>query len=735
MKRLSMSSNSIELLKLNSLIAKLNSSNQFSRALQVFDEIHSSHHLKPDHYTLATALTACANLHDVSTGAQLHSLVVRCGFKAYPHVCNSLLSLYSKSNQLTSVIRVFSEISSPDVYSWTTLLSAHVKCGRTDVAIQVFDRLPHKNIAMWNAVLTGCVENGSNEIAFNMFWRMHLSGVGHDHYSLASVLSLCCRPVMLDFGRLVHGLVVRTGFLSRVSVVNAILTMYFNCEMVPDSYELFEEAKANTCNQITYNAMIAGLVSCGKDLEALIVFIEMQEAYFTPTELTFVSVMSSCSSVKMLKFGQQVHSLAVKVGFEAYTSVSNATMTMYSNCEDLGSACLVFEMLQVKDLVSWNSIVAVYAQWNYSRSAVDVYLQMQIHGIAPDEFTVGSLLSCSELETTKMIQALVTKTGLTSHAHVCNALLSSYSKYGVIVHARQVFVDMSCVNLISWNSLISACLFNGLTIEGLQLFSKMLISGFAPNEYTLSTVLSICAAIPALGSGKEVHGYILRIGFDSEVSLCNALITTYAKCGNLKYSSKVFDGMTRRDVVTWNSMIAAYSQHGEGKRAISCFKKMQELGVLKPDEATFTTVLSACSHAGLVDQGLEIFSSMVEDYGMEPRMDQYCCIIDLLGRAGRLTEAYRLINTMPFQADSSIWWVVLSACAAHGNVMLGTVAAKFLLDEEPNNSVIYVLLSNIYAAVGQWEDSASMRELMTKHGVMKQPGFSWIEPQKPSECR
>ncbi|KAJ4967341.1 hypothetical protein NE237_019190 [Protea cynaroides] len=733
------------LLKLNSLIAELIRSHQNSSALQVCTQIHSSHHLKPDNYTLVSSLTACANLHDTVAGDQLHSHATRAGFKAYAHVGNALLSLYAKSKDLNSVNRLFGEITIPDVYAWTTLLSAYAKSGQIDYACQLFDRVLyrnaatwngcqvfdgrlHRSVAIWNAIITGCVENGREGTALEMFLKMHRWGVGHDHYTFASVLSLCCSPELVEFGRQVHSLVTRSGFLVRVSVVNALLTMYFNCGVVQGAYDVFEDAKGTTYNHITYNAMIAGLMSCGRDTEALDLFMEMREACLVPTELTFVSVMSSSSYMGMVKLGRQVHAHIIKMGFESYSSVSNATITMYSSCADLDSAWVVFKRLEVKDSVSWNSMISGCAKCNCLSFAIRIYLQMQRAGLETDDFTVGILLSYSDsLVMVEMIQALVIKNGLLSNILVCNALVSSYSKHGMIEYAFQVFQSMCSQNLISWNTIISGCLFNGLPLLGLDLFRELFLSELRLNLYTLTVVLSTCASIAALRHGKQVHSYILKWGFGLETPLGNALITMYSKCGILDWASKVFSRMMQRDIVSWNAMICAYAQHGEGKEAIRCFMELQNLDDIKPDEATFTAVLSACSHAGLVNEGCQIFSTMVNEYGITPGVDHCSCIIDLLGRAGHLDEAGTLINTMPVQADSRMWWALLGACQAHGNVLLGRVAAEVLLEIEPDNSAAYVQLANIYAAAGQWNEAASVREMMTKRGVVKQPAYSWIE--------
>ncbi|KAG4115055.1 hypothetical protein ERO13_D12G077500v2, partial [Gossypium hirsutum] len=648
----------------------LTRSTRYQDALCLFDEIHCLHHnVKPDHYTLSTALKACASLPNLEFGTKLHAYAIKSGFKPYSHVSNTLLFLYSKTHHLASVERVFNEIEHPDVYSWTTMLSSCSKLGGISYACEVFDKMPKKEVA-------------------------------HDNYSFASVLSTCYIE-NLGFGRQVQALVVKTGFLFRASVLNAAITMYFNCEDVENACRVLEEVECSVYDGITFNVMIDGLLNVGRVEQALLMFREMLEACLGPSELTFVSLMSSCSCRRV---GDQVYAQAVKLGFEQSTSVSNAAITMYSTCGDLNAARLVFERLEQKDIVSWNTLLSTYAQRSSSSSAFVIYMEMRRSGIEPDEFTFGKFI---------MIHALVFKNGLISRVQVSNALVSSYSKHGEMNQAYQLF-QMSPKNLISWNTIISGFFLNGFPAQGLEQLTKLLISNLRPNSYTFSIAISICASISSLNNGKQLHAYILRHDFSSETSLGNALITMYAKCGTLNWSLRVFNEMIAKDSISWNALISAFAQHGEGKEAVNCFKAMKGVGRVKPDQATFTALLSACSHAGLVDDATWILNSMVNEYGFDPGEDHLSCMVDLLGRAGYLDEAERVIDSKHIEPCSNIWWTLFSACAAHSNLRLARIIAKFLLETEQNNPSVYVLLSNTYAAAGQWEEAA------------RQPGSSWI---------
>lgn len=588
--------------------------------------------------------------------------------------------------------------------------------------------MPIRNKPAWNALITGFVNRGCRGLAVELFGRMHRMGIGFDRYTFASILSLCDSVELVGFGQQVHSMVIRTGFVEySVAVVNALVTMYFDCGVVENGISVFREAKV--CDVITYNGLIAGLVKWEMDEDALIVFKELiREVHLRPTtELTYVSVLSACTSKE---FGEQVYGQVIKIGLGDSSLVGNAAVTMYSDFRDLASARQVFESIQGKDVVSWNAMISGYSQENVHESAIELYRQMLTAQMEPDEFTYGSILACLPLaKDVNVIQAAVVKNGSITFTEVGNALVSAYAKCEETDTAYKIFNAMPFKNLISWNSIITGSVLSGFPMAGLQSFSELLNAGLKPNSYTLSTVLSTSAAMSALKFGEQTHGYILKSGSDSETTLGNCLITMYAKCGDLASSSKVFSGMHQRDTVSWNAIIAAYSLNGDGHGAVHYFNLMQK-SVILPDHATFTIVLSACSHGGMIDKGHSVLLSMIRDYGVEPQVDHYCCMLDLLSRGGHLNEAERLINSMPCGANSHIWWTVLSACCTYGNARLGKIAAGFLLEVEPTNAAVYVLLSNITAARGNWEEASSIREQMRNKGVVKKHGCSWIESRE-----
>ncbi|CAK8575239.1 unnamed protein product [Lathyrus sativus] len=714
-----------QILQLNHKLSHLTRTNQFSDSLKLFTKIHSSHFHKPDHYTLSIVITATANTGHVTTfGNQLHSFAIQTGLKAHSHVANSLLSLYSKAHDINSVQLVFEDVLYPDVYSWTTILSAVTRLSHVDYALHVFDKMPKCYVAVWNAIITGCSDNGREDVAFKLFKDMFRMNVRPDNYTFATILSLCSLEV-LDYGRHVHSIVFKTGFLVRTSVVNSLITMYSNCGCVANAYEVFEETEDGVRDHVTYNAMIDGFVGMERFEDAFVVFRDMHRACICLTEVTFVSVLSSCCS---LRVGCQAQALAIKMGFDhGYTAVDNSTITMYSCFGEVNEARKVFKRMEEnRDLVSWNVMISMFFQENFNEEAILTYMKMRREGIEPDEFTYGSLLAALDsLQMVEMFHSLLCKNGLIK-VEVWNALISSYSRNGKIKCAFQIFSDLPYKSLVSWNGIISGFLMNGCPVQGLTQFSALLNTNLKPNAYSFSLVLSICSCISDMGHGKQVHGYLLRHGFDSEISLGNALVTMYSKCGSLDRSLSVFNAMIERDTITWNAIISAYSQHGQGKEAVHCFEAMQISPENKPNQATFTAVLSACSHSGLVDDATRIFYIMVKVYGFVPSVDHVSCIVDMLGRSGYLDEAERVITDGYFGAHSNVCWSLFSACAVHGNLILGRKIARLLLEREHNNPSVYVLLSNICAEAGQYEEAAKLRDMMKQFGTTKQPGCSWI---------
>lgn len=306
-------------------------------------------------------------------------------------------------------------------------------------------------------------------------------------------------------------------------------------------------------------------------------------------------------------------------------------------------------------------------------------------------------------------------------------MLTCYAKQGEVAAARVLFDDMEEKDVVCWNVMIDGYAQHGLANEALVLFRRMLAEKVEPNEVTAVAVLSACGQIGALESGRWIHSYIEnRRNIKVNAQVGTALINMYSKCGSLKDARLVFDRVNDKDVVVWNSMIVGYAMHGFGKDALQLFNEMCRIR-LKPSDITFIGLLSACAHAGLVNEGRRFFNTMKDEYAIEPKVEHYGCMVNLLSHAGQVEEAYKLVMDMKIEPDSVLWGTLLGACRLHGNIALGEKIAEYLICQNLANSGTYVLLSNIYAAIGNWDGVARVRTLMKEKGVQKEPGCSSIE--------
>lgn len=305
-------------------------------------------------------------------------------------------------------------------------------------------------------------------------------------------------------------------------------------------------------------------------------------------------------------------------------------------------------------------------------------------------------------------------------------MVDLYAKVGELDSAQQVFDEMPLRDVPTWNALIAGLAQGSRPKDALALFWRMRADGVVlPNEITVVGALSACAQMGAVGEGRDVHSYARELGLDTNVRVCNALIDMYAKCGSVERACEVFDGMPERSLVSWNVMIMGLALHGHGARALELFEQMGRTAT-DPDEVTYLAALCACNHAGLVDDGLRLFNNMAE-LGVTRTIKHYGCVVDLLGRAGRLQEAYNAIESMPLVQDVVLWQSLLGSCKTYGNIALAERASLKLAELGSNHSGDYVLMANVYAAHRRWDDVGRVREAMRSSDVRKIPGFSFLQ--------
>ncbi|ERM98631.1 pentatricopeptide repeat-containing protein At5g04780 [Amborella trichopoda] len=440
------------------------------------------------------------------------------------------------------------------------------------------------------------------------------------------------------------------------------------------------------------------------------------------------NLLQRCVLEKSLSKGKSYHAHIIQNRLQTDTKLSNILINMYWKCGSLDYARFVFDSMPQKSLVSWNMIIGGYTQNGEEDQAMKLFLKMMREKVTPSEFSLSSILcACSAklaLEESKQLHAFAIKTSFYTNTYVGTSLLDIYAKCNLIDDSSLVFDEMPERSEVSWSLMISGYVNNDECEEALKLFGISLSRGFAVTEFSLSSSLSACASLAALIEGNQLHALAIRSGFLLNLFVDASLIDMYAKSGSIEESYKVFSSLIDRNVVIWNAMISGFSKHACGIQALMMFEKMKQIG-LEPNRTTYTSLLSACAHSGLVEEGQRHFALMARDF--EPDVHHYACIVDLLGRAGFIDEAKRLIDLMPFEPTPSIWGSLLGASRFYKNLSLAEIAAKNLFMIEPNNAGNHVLLSNIYASDERWEEVARVRKALKDSGTKKEKGQSWIE--------
>ncbi|XP_010911485.1 putative pentatricopeptide repeat-containing protein At1g77010, mitochondrial [Elaeis guineensis] len=670
-------------------------------------------------------LRSCVAPRFRSQGQQLHQLLFKSGHASSLFASNCLLQMYARCGpDLTDSRRLFDEMPHRNCFSWNLLLDACLKLGDRAAALELFDSMSERNTFSWNAIVTGLVRYGDLENARRLFEEMPMRD------------AVACNAV-------IHG--------------------YARKGQVHEAFRLFKEmgshfvGPSSPCNDGFVLATV--LSACadhvahdfGKQIHARIVMSQVD--LDTVLGSTLVNMYAKCEDFDSA-------CLVLDSMLEPDDFSLSALISGYADHGSLVDARKVFDKRENPGVVLWNSIINGYVINDQGEEALHLFRRMRREGVMPDSSTLVSLLGASmsfgELEYGKQLHACCCRHGLIENIVVASALIDSYSKSGYwedackvfselkvhdtvvlnsminvysncgrIVEARRVFKSIPSKSLISWNSMIVGNSQNGCAVEALEVFSEMHRLDLRLDKVALASAVSACASICLLGLGEQIFAQATLVGLESDVVISSSIIDLYCKCGGVSQGRRLFNEMRNFDVVLWNSMLMGYASNGYGIEVLELFETMRNAGV-SPNVVTFIALLSGCCHCGLIEEGLRWFHRMKGDYGIEPVVEHYSCIVDLLVRAGRLKEAVDFIDTMPFETDASMWTSVLGGCKAHGDEALGNKVAEKLIELNPQHSGSYVQLSSIYAAQGDWESSVQVRQMMHERRIKKNPGFSWI---------
>ncbi|ESQ30063.1 hypothetical protein EUTSA_v10011264mg [Eutrema salsugineum] len=629
--------------------------------------------------------------------------------------CNSQISKLARNGNLQEAEAIFRQMSQRSIVSWNAMISAYAENGKMSKAWEVFDEMPVRATTSYNAMITAMVKNKCDiGSAYDLFRAIPEKNA----VSYATMITGFVRAGMFEkaeslytktpvkFRDPVASNVLLSGFLRAGKLKEAVRVFegmvvkeVISCSSMIDGYckmgklvdarNIFDGMAQK--NVITWTAMIDGYFKAGFFEDGFGLFLRMRREGDVGVNANTLAVMfKACRDFVRYREGSQIHALVSRMplGFDLF--LGNSLISMYSKLGSMGEAKAVFGVMTKKDSVSWNSLITGLVQRGQISEAYELFEKM------PKK----DMVSWTDM-------------------------IKGFSGRGEISKCVELFRMMPEKDSITWTAMISAFVSNGYYEEAIFWFHKMLRKEVRPNSYTFSSVLSATACLAALIEGLQIHAKVMKMNVANDLSVQNSLVSMYSKCGNTNDSYKIFSCISEPNVVSYNTMISGFSYNGFGKEALRLFSVLESTGK-EPNGVTFLAVLSACAHVGYVDLGWEYFRSMKSSYGIEPGPDHYACMVDLLGRSGMLDKAYHLISSMPFEPHSGVWGSLLGASKTHVRVDLAELAAKKLIELEPDSATPYVVLSQLYTIVGKNRDGDRIRNLKKSKRIKKDPGSSWI---------
>ncbi|KAH7415758.1 hypothetical protein KP509_14G059200 [Ceratopteris richardii] len=656
--------------------------------------------VSPNKVTFMSILPAFVDSSAAFCGMEVHDLVLKYGFESDLNLANALLSMYGK-------------------------------CGRVEDGLMLFDSMPEKNTLTWTVTVQCLVQNGDSNNALLLFNQMQNEGAVPDSVTYINMLSAFSDQDSLVQGKIFHALLIPGLGKKDIELNNALLNMYSKCGSLETAESIFNGMVERSV--ISWNAMIYAYVQHEQNHSAIQLFTDMVSQNEAPDRVTFLSVLSACAqetgpqSFRVLEKAMDVHSMVVHYGMETDVVLGNTLILVYGKHKALQDAQGVFESLSDRNVVSWNIIIVEKVQ---DRKASEILSQMLEEGVMPNRNTITSILTACK-------HSSLLTFGKDTHARISvsmygldtvtgNRLIDMYLNCGSVSCAQEVFNCLLDRDIIIWTQMIGGYVNWRQNKLALNLFDRMQQESLGMDRVTLICILSACASCSALAKGKSLHACISGSGLEHDVAVGNALLNMYGKCGNMREAHTFFSQMAVTDVVSWSSMIANYAQHGHSKNALQVFDEMQHQNVV-PDQITFLSVLSAFSHAGRVVEGCYWFRYMKQSLGIEPTLDHYNCMINLLGRAGMLTEAEEMIRDMPFEADIITWMTLLGASRFHVDVVRGEQYAREAFRLNPLDPAPYVMLSNIYFSAGREEQAVKVITEMKEMGMGQGKFCSFIQ--------
>ncbi|XP_024534944.1 pentatricopeptide repeat-containing protein DOT4, chloroplastic [Selaginella moellendorffii] len=631
-----------------------------------------------DNEGFANLIRRCAAAGDLDEGRRIHAQIKAhsCGYGGERYLGNLLVEMYGK-------------------------------CGSVDDALLAFHGIQRKNLFSWNIMLGALVHNRRGAQALDLFQEMDRHSIEASNVTFVTLAGACSELGDLSRAKALHARIAATEFAAQTIVGNAIVGMYGRCRSVIHARQAFDRIENKSV--ISWNSIITAYAQNGHSKEALGMFCAMDPEGVKPNRVTFLAALDACSieTEQSSNLGREIHFRIIESGLESEETIANSLVNMYAKCGRFDQALRLFQKFLPGTVVSWTAMITANAHWGHGRSSIRLFGEMDLEGIAPDEITCISVLdACArerDLDWGREVIELVFERGFQHHVVVATAIVRLYSESGDLDRAREVFdsIERSKRTDVSWSTMIQAYAQHGFPRESIDLFDELSVEekeGHRINEMAIAAALEACAMVSEWKRGREIHSRAKAMGFDRSSSVVgSALVSFYGRCGNLKEAKQAFSMAARRDVISWTAMVSAFAHHGWGEEALEIFHAMILDGVL-PNSVTLLSVLAACSHSGLLKTAREKFVSMGNDFGIHPLSDHYDCLVDSLGRAGRIGSVEEMLEFMPFHPGAVVWMSYLSASKVLGDLVRGERAAKMLLDLDPGNCAAYLVVSNMYVS-------------------------------------
>lgn len=654
---------------------------------------------------------------------QLHSLAVRAGRARDPRVACALADLLARLGRGASARRLLQEATAAE------------EEGKEEGDEEVDTMLWNKRVAM----LAEAEEWGD---AIAAFAEMRARGVAPDGYACARALHACGRAGAPREGQAVHAHAAKAGHVAAHPLVpgflagmyaesadvgaarrvletedappvawNVVVACCARLGLVDDALDLAERmARSGPVEPslATWNAVLSGCARHGRDREAFGVVRSMLERGIPPDSSSMSSLLKSVASLGLLAHGMEAHCFFLRHRLEPDVYTGTAFVDMYAKCGRLEYAQKVFDTLELRNITTWNSLVAGYSNAGQFDHALDLVEEMKRNRLDPDITTWNGLIS--------------------------GYLMNGRSSQAVLLLRQMKAIGLT-PNVVSWTSLISGSCHNGDYEDSFYFFKEMQKDHVQPSVVTMSVLLRACAGLALLAKGKELHCFALRRrAYDHDMVVATALIDMYSKSGNLASATRIFERIQEeKNLVSWNAMLTGLAAHGQGREAIALFDDMCSAASagagagLKPDSITFTALLTACRSMELITEGWDYFDAMESRYGVTPTVENYACMVDLLARCGYLDEATDFINRSPFKSAASLWGALLTGCVVHGNLALAEAAARKLFKLEPYNSANYLQMVSLYEREQMFDEAESLKYAMKARALNTRPGWSWIQ--------